>query len=55
MFYMGKGVEILWEEEYVPKGALLLERGQITREMMAMYIDCRGCKDKGVLIYKNQE
>ena len=55
MFYMGKGVGILWEEEYVPKGALLLERGQITREMMAMYIDCRGCKDKGVLIYKNQE
>jgi len=24
---MGKGVGILWEEEYVPKGALLLERG----------------------------
>jgi len=37
-----------------PKGALLLERGWITKEVVVMYMDCRGYKGKGVQIYKNQ-
>ena len=37
-----------------PKNALLLEKGQITRETMATYIDCGGCKGKGVQTRKNQ-
>ena len=43
------------EEESMPsKGTLLLERGQIIREMMATYVDCRGYEGKGVQTYKNQ-
>ena len=43
------------EENMLPKGTLLLERRQITREMVATYVDCGGCEGKGVQIYKNQE
>jgi len=34
--------------------ALLLKRGWITREMVAMYVDCRGCEGKGIQTHKNQ-
>jgi len=37
-----------------PKGTLLLERGWITREMVAMYVNCRGYKGKKVQVHKNQ-
>jgi len=37
-----------------PEGALLLERGWITREMVVTYIDCRGCEGKGVQTNENQ-
>jgi len=30
------------------EGALLLKREWITREIVAMYIDCGGCEGKGV-------
>ena len=43
------------EKNAPPEGTLLLERRQITKETMAMYVDCRGCEGKGVQIYKNQE
>ena len=36
------------------EGALLLEREQITRETMAIYIDYRGCEGKRVQTHKNQ-
>ena len=42
------------EESMPPKGALLLERGWITKEVVVMYMDCRGYKGKGVQTYKNQ-
>jgi len=35
-------------------GTLLLEREWITREIVAMYMDCGGCKSKGVQTHKNQ-
>ena len=37
-----------------PKGTLLLEREQITREIVVAYVDCGGCEGKGVQIHKNQ-
>jgi len=37
------------------EGALLLDRGWITEEMVATYIDCGGCKGRGVQTYENQE
>ena len=37
-----------------PKGTLLLEREQITREIVVAYVDCRGYEGKGVQIHKNQ-
>jgi len=36
------------------EGALLLERGWIMREVVAIYVDCGGCEDKGVQTYENQ-
>ena len=50
-----KAQEYCREESMLPKGTLLLERRQITREMVATYVDCGGCEGKGVQIYKNQE
>ena len=42
------------EEESMPsERALLLERGQLTKEVVAMYVDYRGCESKEVQIYKN--
>jgi len=35
-------------------GVLLLERGWITREIVAMYMDCGGYESKGVQTHKNQ-
>ena len=40
MSYIGKGAGILWEKSMPPKGALLLERRWITREIVAIYMDC---------------
>jgi len=37
-----------------PKGTLLLERGWITREIVATYVDCGECKGKGVQTHENQ-
>ena len=48
-------------QEYCSKGSipleevLLLERGWITEEIVATYVECGGCKSKGVQTYKNQE
>ena len=50
-----KAQEYCREESILPKGTLLLERRQITREMVAIYVDCGGCEGKGVQTYKNQE
>jgi len=36
------------------EGTLLLERGWIIEETMAMYVDCGGCRGKGVQTHKNQ-
>jgi len=41
------------EESMPSKSALLLERGWIMREMVAMYMDCREYKGKGVQTHKN--
>ena len=41
------------EKSMPPKGALLLERRWIMKEMVAMYVNCRGCKGKGVQTHKN--
>jgi len=43
------------EESIPPEGVLLLERGWLTEEIVVIYMDCRGCKDKGVQIHENQE
>jgi len=37
-----------------PEDVLLLKREWIIREMVAMYMDCRGCEGKGVQTYENQ-
>ena len=37
------------------EGILLLKREWIIREMVAIYVDCRGCEGKGVQTYENQE
>ena len=42
------------EESMPPKGTLLLEREQITREIVVAYVNCGGCKGKRVQIHKNQ-
>ena len=47
--------EYCGEESTPPEGVLLLERGWITREIVATYVDCRGCEGKGVQTHKNQE
>jgi len=49
-----KAQEYCGKESMPPQGALLLERGWITREIVAIYVDCRGCKGKGVQTHKNQ-
>ena len=36
------------------EGALLLERRQIIREVVAIYIDCGGCEGKRIQTYENQ-
>ena len=36
------------------EGALLLDRGQITEEVVVTYVDCRGYESKRVQTYKNQ-
>ena len=38
-----------------PEGILLLKRRWITKETVKTYVDCRGCKGKGVQTHKNQE
>ena len=48
-----KAQEYCGEWNTPPKDTLLLERGQIVREVVAMYVDCRRYKDKGVQIYEN--
>ena len=50
-----KTQEYCKEKNVPPEGTLLLERRQITKETMAMYVDCRGCEGKRVQICKNQE
>ena len=45
--------EYCGEKSMPPKGALLLERRWIIKEMVAMYVNCRGCKGKGVQTHKN--
>jgi len=37
------------------EGILLLKREWIIREMVAIYVDCRGYEGKGVQTYENQE
>jgi len=37
-----------------PEGVLLLERGWLMEEEVAMYVDCRGYEDKRVQTYENQ-
>jgi len=36
-----------------PEDILLLKRGWSTEEIVAIYVDCGGCKGKGVQTYKN--
>ena len=38
-----------------PENTLLLKRGWLTEEVVAMYVNCRGCKDKEVQTHKNQK
>jgi len=42
------------EESMPSKGALLLERRWITREVVTIYVDCGECKGKGVQTHENQ-
>ena len=42
------------EGSMLPEGTLLLERGWLTEEVVAIYINCRGCEGKGVQTYENQ-
>ena len=53
-FMWKKMQEYCGEENMSPQGTLLLEREWITREMVVIYVDCRGCEGKGVQTYKNQ-
>jgi len=37
-----------------PEDTLLLKRGWLTEEVVAMYVNCRECKDKEVQTHENQ-
>jgi len=37
-----------------PEDTLLLKRGWLTEEVVAMYVNCGGCKDKKVQTHENQ-
>jgi len=37
----------------LPEGALLLDKGWITEEVVATYMDCRGCESRGVQFHEN--
>ena len=51
----------IWEkaQEYCnewsmpPEGSLLLDRGWTIEEVVAIYVDCGGCKGRGVQIHEN--
>ena len=49
-----KAQEYYEERSMPPEGALLLERGWLIEEVVATYIDCRGCEGKGVQTHGNQ-
>jgi len=36
-----------------PEGALLLDRGWTIEEVVAIYVDCGGCKGRGVQTHEN--
>jgi len=36
-----------------PEGALLLKQEWITKEVVVTYVECRGCKSKGIQTHEN--
>jgi len=43
-----KAQEYYEEGSMPPEGALLLERGWLTEEVVATYVNCRGCEGKRI-------